>query len=189
MTKRLRASFLLFLILFISVLIVILPSIFTKGVSRIELKQNVDLELILDGSDDIELVFFGYSGCHTICAPRLQALAQWYVSLEEKEQKNITIKFLDLSVPQDKTLPDSFAKAFHEDFKGVFLNSNILKTYTKTFQVYFSSSLFDSTKIDHTAHLYLVKKDKQGKQLRFIYTAFPYDFKQMQLDIQELYHE
>jgi protein SCO1/2 len=99
------------------------------------------------------------------------------------------VKFLDLSVPQDRTLPDSFAKTFHPDFKGLFLDDNILRVYTKTFNVYFARSLIDETQMDHTTHLYLIKRDKEGKQLRYIYTAFPYDFAQIKSDIQGLIDE
>ena len=96
---------------------------------------------------------------------------------------------MDLSIPEEKNLPDDFAKAFHEKFEGVFLNKDIIRTYTKVFSVYFSTSMLDSSEVDHTAHLYLVKRGEKGKQLRFIYTAFPYDLKQIQSDIQELMNE
>lgn len=188
--KRYTPAFILiFLVLMTSVSIMIMPSFYTKGISRIELKQDLILELVCEDKQDIELVFFGYAGCMDICTPRLENLGKWYDTLSEQTKKHVRIKFLDLSVPHDRTLPDSFAKVFHPDFKGVFLDDDILRTYTKTFSVYFARSLIDDSQMDHTAHLYLVKKDEKGKQLRYIYTAFPYDFSQIQSDIQGLIHE
>ena len=189
MKKKITAFFLILLIFVLSTSIMILPSFFTKGMSRIELKQDLELELVLDGSHDTELVFFGYSGCLDICTPRLEKLSSWYSALPEKRRKKFTLRFMDISTPEDKNLPDSFAKAFHPDFKGVFLDNNILRVYTKAFNVYFSKALMDNTEMDHTAHLYLIKKGAHAKQLRFIYTAYPYDFKQIQSDIEELNHE
>ncbi len=189
MKKKTSALLLILTVLALSVLVTILPSFYTKGVSRVELKQDLDLELVLDKSHDIELVFFGYAGCADICTPRLQDLGRWYSTLPQKFQKRMTLKFLDLSTPEDKGVPDVFAKAFHQNFQGVFLDDHILRVYTKAFSVYFSPSLMDENEMDHTAHLYLLKRDKEGKELRFIYTAYPYDFRQIQSDIKALIRE
>lgn len=179
----------MFLVFFISVVIMILPSFSTKGVSRIPLNQDIELGLILDGNHHLELVFFGYAGCQDVCTPRLEKLGEWYRTLSVKMKERVRLKFFDLSIPKDKNLPDAFAKAFHESFKGVYLDAGILRIYTKAFNVYFSRSLIDETEMDHTSHLYLVKKDNRGKQLRFIYTAFPYDFEQIQFDLEEISNE
>lgn len=189
MRQNIIALALILLVLSTSVFIMIAPTFFTQGISRVELQQDLSLEHILDNNNDIELVFFGYSGCQRICTPRLENLAIWFKTLTQHTQKKVSIKFIDISVPQDPKLPDAFAKAFHESFSGVYLDPDILRVYTKAFNVYFSKSLLDETEMDHTAHLYLTKRDTKGKQLRFIYTAFPYDFLQIQSDIQEIIHE
>jgi len=189
MKQKLTASLLILLVLLVSVTVIILPTFFTKGVSRIELIQDLDLELILDKREEIELIFFGYAGCSNICTPRLEKLGQWYSHLPSEMQRHLGLKFLDISMREEKALPDSFAKAFHKDFEGVFLDKEITRVYTKAFNVYFSRSLLDDTEIDHTAHLYLVKRGANGKHLRFIYTAYPYDFEQIQSDIEELMNE
>jgi len=189
MKRYIPALVLIFLVLMTSVFIMIMPSFYTKGISRIELKQDLSLEHICEDKQAIELVFFGYAGCTDVCTPRLENLAQWYDTLSQETKEHVRVKFLDLSVPQDRTLPNTFAKAFHPDFKGVFLDDHILRVYTKTFSVYFSPSLMDDTRMEHTTNLYLVKRDDKKKQLRYIYTAFPYDFAQIQSDIQGLIYE
>jgi len=189
MKQKLTASLLILLVILVSISVVILPTFFTKGVSRVELKQDLELELILDNEHNIELIFFGYAGCRSVCTPRLEDLGKWYSTLPKDVQRHLGLKFLDISMRDEKELPDSFAKAFHEKFEGVFLDKDIIRVYTKAFSVYFSKSLIDDTEIDHTSHLYLVKRSTEGKQLRLIYTAYPYDFKQIKSDIQELIHE
>lgn len=189
MKKRVAASILILLAISISILIVTLPTFFAKELSRTELRQELELEHVLDGSQEIELLFFGYAGCSDICAPRLQAIGNWYSTLEQKMQERLSVKFLDLSIPEERGLPDTFAKAFHKAFTGVFLEQKELRLYTRAFSVYFSPSLLNEREIDHTTHLYLAKRDTKGKELRFIYSAYPYDFKQIQSDIKELIHE
>ena len=171
-----------------SVLIVILPTFFSNTTSRIELKESLSLERVLEKTD-IELLFFGYTGCLDICTPRLQDLATWYDKLPQKLQENITVSFIDLAVPKDKEVPTLFAQSFHPKFNAIFLPKNLLLTYTKALSVYFSPSLFNEGEIDHSAHLYVLAKGSKGKYLRFIYSAYPYDFKQITSDIKGLIHE
>jgi len=176
----------LFILVF-SGLIMILPSFFTKGVSRTEVKNAIDLPYILDTPKDIELLFFGYAGCINICTPRLESLSTWYTQF--KNRSRVGVRFIDISAPEDKTLPMEFAQAFNKEFIGVYLTPPQIREYTRPFQVYFSQSLMDSTEFDHTANLYLLKREGKRKVLRYIYTTYPFDFKQIDLDIKELLNE
>jgi protein SCO1/2 len=187
-TKITKVSLLLLVIL-VSVLIMTLPTFQTKELSRIVLSQQIDFDMLLDTKQDVELLFFGYAGCVDVCTPRLSDLGRWYASLPEKMRERVGLKFIDLSVPEQKDLPMDFAKAFHPDFQGIFLSESELRRYTKAFSVYFSSSLTQKSEFNHTAHLYLLKRDSRGKRLRFVYSAYPYDFQQIKSDIEELIHE
>lgn len=190
MKKKIIPVLLILAVISVSILIVIFPTFSNKGGSHIALKQDLNLERVLDDQQDVELVFFGYAGCIDVCSPRLEALGEWYATLPLATQEDIGVRFIDLSVPKDKSLPDTFAKAFHERFKGVFLEDSLLRQYSKAFMVYFSKSLTKDDEIDHSTHLYLVKRNTKGKKiLRYIYTAYPYDFTQIQSDIKELINE
>ena len=83
----------------------------------------------------------------------------------------------------------SFLIFFNKNFKGIYLEQNVLRDYTKVFSVFFSQSLIDKTEYDHTANLYLIKKDNNKKKIRYIYNAYPYDVKQIKIDIEELLNE
>mgnify|MGYP002631510245 CR=1 FL=1 len=179
----------LLLVVAVSMLIMIAPTFFTKGVSRVSLNKKIDLALIANGEKDIKILFFGYSGCVDVCTPRLYALDKFYKSLDEKTRERVGVEFLDVSTPEDKTLPDKFAKFFNKEFKGVYMDKSVLYDYTRAFDVYFAPGLMDETEYDHTSNVYLVKKTKDAKTLRYVYNAYPYDFKQMELDIKELMND
>ena len=189
MKQKVYASIIFSLIISISILVMIIPSFFTKGISRISLNQELHLPLILDDTKEIQLLFFGYTGCVNVCTPRLQELSAFYNILDAKTKAKVGVAFLDISAPEDKKHPDNFAKHFNKEFKGIFLTPETLREYTKAFRVYFSKSLTEKTEFDHSSNLYLVKKQDNTKNLRYIYTAHPFDFKQIKLDIEELLHE
>ncbi|NOQ30440.1 MAG: hypothetical protein GQ570_04875 [Helicobacteraceae bacterium] len=176
-------------VILISVAITILPTFFTTGISRVELKQEFDLPLVLNDKKEIKLIFFGYSGCIDICTPRLISIAKFYSSLSPELKQHVGVEFLDISTPEDKTLPTQFAQYFNSDFKGIYLPKDVLRNYTKIFSVYFSKSLLDETEYDHSSHLYIVKRTGDKKELRYIYNSYPFDFKQIKLDIEELLNE
>ena len=189
MKKKLYSGLILLLLVSVSILIMFAPSFFSKGVSRISINKTFDLELILNNTKNIELVFFGYSGCSDICTPRLFLINDLYASLNEKAKEQVGIIFLDISTPFDKELPQRFAAYFNKDFIGIHLNKKILRAYTKTFDVYFSKSLLDQTEYNHTSNLYLVKKTKGKKEIKYVYNSYPYDIKQIKNDIKELIYE
>ncbi|EDZ61926.1 conserved hypothetical protein [Sulfurimonas gotlandica GD1] len=119
----------------------------------------------------------------------MQDISTLYKSLNSETTKRVGLEFLDISTPDDETLPNRFANFFNEDFKGIYLDKNTLRDYTKVFSVYFSKSLMDKTEYDHTANLYLIKRSKNKKEIRYIYNSYPYNLHQIKLDIEELLHE
>jgi len=184
-----RGILMIFLVVLVSLMVVIIPTFFTKGISRVVLHKAIDLPLILNDEKDIKLLFFGYSGCADICTPRLSMIDKLYDLLSSESKRRVGVEFLDISVPVDEELPQRFASFFNKEFKGIYLTKDLLRKYTKAFDVYFSPSLMDKGGFDHTAHLYLLKRSKGSKELRYIYTAYPYDIEQIIKDIQELMNE
>ena len=189
MTAKLQSTSMIILVIVVSILIMIIPTFSTKGISRVILKKEVNLPLILNDDKDVKLLFFGYSGCSDICTPRLQSLNKFYEALDPEMKKEIGVEFLDISIPRDTELPSRFAKFFNPDFKGIYLDNTILREYTKLFDVYFSKSLMDSTEYDHTANIYIVKRSQNKKELRYVYSSYPYNFKQIDSDIRGLLNE
>jgi protein SCO1 len=189
MNQRLLGAILALFVVLSSVAVMLAPTVFTKGVSRIESKKSFELSHILSENRDVEIVFFGYSGCKDICSPRLESLGRFYNGADAELKKHFGLVFVDISSPEDKELPQRFAKYFHKDFRGVYLDKVVLREYTKAFDVFYAEQLMDSLEYDHTANLYIVKKENNMKEIRYVYTAYPYDFKQIQLDLEELVNE
>ncbi len=189
MKTKLQSTSMIVLVIVVSILIMIIPTFFTKGISRVILNKELNLPLILNDDKEVKLLFFGYSGCTDICTPRLYSLDKFYKTIDKNITSRVGVEFLDISVPHDNSLPSRFAKFFNPNFKGIYLSSDVLRKYTKEFDVFFSKSLIDETEYDHTANIYLVKKSKNKKELRYVYSSYPYDFKQINLDIEELLNE
>ncbi len=189
MKIKLQSASMIVLVVIVSVLIMIIPTFFTKGISRVTLNKEISLPLILDDDKEVKLLFFGYSGCTDICTPRLYAIDKFYQTLNADMKQKVGVEFLDISVPQDNELPSRFAEFFNPDFKGIYLPNDVLREYTKEFDVFFSQSLIDETEYDHTANIYIVKKSQNKKELRYVYNSYPYDFKQIRLDIRGLLNE
>jgi len=187
--NRLHSLSILFFVLLVSIAIMIIPTFFTKGISRVELHNKIVLPLVLDDKKDVKIIFFGYSGCTDICTPRLESLSHFYKDLNASVKQRVGVEFLDISVPYDKTLPMRFAQFFHKEFKGIYLSQTNLREYTRAFNIYFAQSLSDKTEYDHTTNIYLIKKSAQDKEIRYVYSSYPYDFKQIKKDIRELLNE
>lgn len=189
MQNKLHSTSILLLVVVVSILIMIIPTFLTKGISRVSLNKEFNLPLILNDEKDVKLLFFGYSGCTDICTPRLHSLNEFYKTIDKNITSRVGVEFLDISIPNDNTLPSRFTAFFNPNFKGIYLSNDILREYTKEFDVYFAQSLMDRAEYEHTANIYLVKRTENKKELRYIYSSYPYDFKQIRLDIEELLNE
>ena len=189
MKRKILGFFLLLFALLVAFGIMFAPTFFTKNVSRNVQNKSFDLEHILSGEKSLELIFFGYAGCRDICSLHLASLAGFYEKLPFEIQNSLDVRFIDISSPADVTLTQRFAEYFHKDFKGLYLEASSLREYTKLFGVFFARSMSEPTEFDHTAHLYLVSKKENQKQIRYVYTSYPYDFSQIQNDIEELLNE
>lgn len=186
MSRKIHSVILVSLALLTSIAVMIVPSYFTRGISRTEVNKKIDLPLLLNDDKKVKLVFFGYSGCQDICTPRLHSLSKFYNALDKETKKKFGVTFIDISNPLDKSLPSRFATYFNPDFKGLFLDKKSARLYARAFDVFFSKSLLDKHEYNHTSNLYLVTKKNRHKRIRYIYTAYPYDYKQIKSDIQRL---
>lgn len=125
------------------------------------------------------LIFFGYVGCMDVCTPRLHEIAA-IVNQYERQTYNhdLDVLFINIDTTTTTHQADTFAKAFHPNFIGVTLPKNELMKLTSMFNTYFSAGLRDKNEINHTQHLYLLRKDaNQNHYLRNIYIKVPYDHK------------
>ncbi len=120
------------------------------------------------------LLFFGYVGCADICTPRLSELSSIYKNLKQSDiqTKVLFINIIELS---DHELPDLFAKSFHEEFDGIYLEKQELEDLKREFDVYSTHALGNPEEINHTAFLYLLKRVGSKYFLNKIYTNTPFN--------------
>lgn len=168
------------IILVLSILSVILLAPFIGGIFLDKGYVTLDRELqstFLDSyAEKNILVFFGYVGCVDICTPRLSELSSEYEKLKEKDI-DVQVLFINLTKLEDHTLPDLFAKSFNKDFKGIYLPKDELKGIKKELNVYSAPRLGSSYEVDHTAYLFLFKKNDLKYNLNKIYTKIPFSLK------------
>lgn len=175
-----------FLILFSLLLIVAigLPQLYlSESVGRIDKEAVLKLDFLKDEDSPVVLVYFGYVGCETICTPSLQEIAEIYKSAESKDVKMYFINLINLD---DKDMPNRFAKHFHKEFIGLYLEPKELYDVVSTMNISYTKSLSDKNDLNHSGHLYLLKKENSSYTRKVIYVTRPFDKEMVIRDIQSL---
>lgn len=155
--------------------VVLLPFVSSYFSQKEYIKINREIKSTLFDSYNEKniLVFFGYVGCVDICTPRLEELSLIYEKLK-KAKIEAHVLFINLSKLEDPELADLFVKSFHKEFEGIYLNKSELNSLKREFNVYSAPSLGRSADLDHTAFLYLLKKNDFKYYLNKIYTKTPF---------------
>lgn len=183
-------------IFFFMVLILVIPVVqsmlfASDSAGKMVIDKKLDAPYLQGSNEDIMLVFFGYVGCSKVCTPILHELSKLYDSNEFKNNKgNVELVFVNLMPELESDQPDKFAKSFNPSFKGVYLNQKELMRIDRELGVFFSKSIKDTTEIDHSDNLYLVKKQKDGTLvLKSIYSMHPLKSDMLINDIAKLCKE
>ena len=191
MNKKIVLGVLLFVLLMIIVPLLqsFLFSAHTAG--KIEINQRINAPYLEDSDKELMLVFYGYVGCVKVCTPILQKLDDFYDSKEFVPYKrSVGLNFVNLMPELESHQPDSFAKSFNPQFIGRYLSHKELMNIDRTLGVFFSKNLSQPDEIDHSDHLYLIKREKNGTLiLKSIYTMHPLNRELLVHDISVLQEE
>ncbi len=173
-SKRTVASIFLGAV-FLIVLPVMLPILFVRETGGMLVIDRPVEAPYLDGiRNDWMLVYFGYVGCAKVCTPILSDLAGLYRKLShEGSDGGTSVVFVNLKEDVDPDQPAMFARAFHPGFEGVYLSGRQLMGIDRELAVFFSDSLSDPTEINHSDHLYLIRRSAGGYLLKRIYSTHP----------------
>lgn len=150
--------------------------LFAQGPSSsVVLERPIDAKYLNVGKKEYMLVFYGYVGCVKVCSPVLDNLNRFYSSdAFSKFEPFVDLIFVNLLPKVSQDQPDQFAKVFNANFIGVYLTEKELSGIDKELNVYFSKRIDDSFELDHSDHIYLIKREKDGKlTLINIYTTHP----------------
>lgn len=188
MNKRVVLAITFFIFLFIAVPII--QSLFfvhqTSG--KIVVNQPINAPYLRSNDKDFVLLFFGYVGCAKVCTPILHQLSDLYDSDEFTPVKSyVAFSFVNLMPESESNQPELFAKSFNQKFEGVYLTQKELMGVDREFSLFFSKSLSDDTEMDHSDHLYLLQRQKNGALLlKNIYTTHPLKKEMIIKDILQL---
>lgn len=166
----------------------ILSAVFSKQTQgKIEVNEHIEAPYLLGGSQELQLVFFGYVGCTKVCTPILQQLSSFYDSAPFASLKpHVGFTFVNLMPEVEPDQPQMFAESFNPAFRGVYLTQRQLMNIDRDFSVFFSKSISEAGEINHSDNVYLVHKEKSGKlQLINIYMTHPFKKEMLIEDILE----
>ncbi|MDA7816599.1 SCO family protein [Sulfurimonas sp.] len=156
---------------------------FTDSIGVIKVDKKIESKVFYDYDNDIIFVFFGYVGCTNICTPRLNEIVPIYKELK-KNSIDVKTIFINMKKFDDRSLPLQFAKAFHNEFTGLYMEDNELYSLQSEFNVVNVPSMVEDGEYNHTSFLFLLKKTHNGMYtLRRIYTYVPYDKETIVKDI------
>ena len=171
--------------LFVAILLFIsFGSNFYTNYGIIKMDKKLETTVFHDYDEEILLLFFGYAGCVDVCTPRMKEIANIYDKI--KNEKSIRPVFVNLIESQDWEIAQEFASIFHKDYKVLKISKNVLNKLKNEFDIYSVPSLSSKTDLDHTAFLFLLKKEKGDYYLKRIYINSPLNEEIILKDIREL---
>jgi len=191
MNKKITLAVLFFIFLLIAVPAIQSLFFAQQTTGKIIVDKNIDAPYLASSDKDLILVFFGYVGCVKVCSPILKQLSDFYDSAEFSPiQPLVSFSFVNLMPQLESNQPDLFAKSFNPKFKGIYLSQKELMGIDRQFSLFFSNSLRDKGEIDHSDHLYLLQRQKNGVLvLKNIYTTHTLNQKILIEDIRKIQKE
>lgn len=129
---------------------------------RYELRQDGFLN---DSINDIEILFFGFAGCTTVCPTSLGKIA----SVLESEQLNdgqyrVGGMFVEVKSKtedtQNSTYTDQYSRIFSSKIRGYTPNIKTYQQLASEFSIRLYESRDDAGRISHTDHFFILVRDK-----------------------------
>ena len=165
-------------------ILIAFPQFYSNDSSgRINKEIQLNFEFLNKEKSPTVMLFFGYVGCGDICSPALTEVGRIYNRVD-KDKTNVY--FLNVLDTTRKDTPQSYAKGFHKDFKGVYLDSEGINNVAAELNL--SIIKVNDQEVSHTGHLFVLRKDyvNKGYTLKYIYTTRPFNEKAIIADINVL---
>lgn len=182
--KKIIFGILLILITFSTLVITFIPSLYSNNsAGKIYKEVETNFNFLNNEKKTHVLLYFGYVGCTTICPPALNEISQIY---EKLDKNKFTVYFINLQINTPKENVDQFAKVFHKDFKGIYLNKKEISEIISKLNVRYLPSMIDNNEIDHSGFLHYLKKNNGNFFQKFIYTTRPFDIEYIIKDLESI---
>ncbi|PHM17412.1 MAG: hypothetical protein CJD30_06495 [Sulfuricurvum sp. PD_MW2] len=174
------------LITFMLSLLFVFPFLgtFFSGNSRGTAFENNTISpfFLQNENSHIVFVYFGYVGCAKICTPSLEEISSAYRNLKDVEPR-LKLYFVNLDPTQSSDGPDIFAKAFNEEFQGVYATQQQIEELSRAYNLAITGR---ENEMGHTSSLFMFVKRPSGYVLKNIYATHPYPIKQIMIDLQKV---
>lgn len=150
--------------------LLILPAVLVVGFSYSGTTHPIEEKLIendafLEGSaNDVEILFFGFAGCATVCPVSLGKMA----SVLESNQLNNTDKrvgglFVEVKSfrdeIQDSSFADLYSRAFSSQIRGYTPDLKTYQQLAEEFIIRLYESRGDAGQISHTDHFFILTRE------------------------------
>lgn len=145
----------------------------SENAGRTQKTIFLNLPFLENEKSELVLIYFGYVGCTSVCTPALQDLSGIYKELQSHRFKKIpSVWFINMTPEMGASEVQSWAEHFHKGFKSYAPRETELQNMVQALNVVYTQL---GMKADHTPYLYLLRKEKKGYELSFIYTSSPYN--------------
>lgn len=166
--KKILNVFIVFILIILSFMLIFLyPKMFSKT-SSVQVDKEIHSSTFQQLGKDFYLVFFGYVGCADVCTPRLYELSNIYKNLQKDD---IGVIFVNLKENIDNEIANSFAKSFNKNFIAIQPDKKELSILKDDFKVISINSILNDYDINHSAFLYLIKKENNSFKIKRIFTS------------------
>lgn len=138
-------------------------------------ERPINANYLYVGKKEYMLVFYGYVGCVKVCSPVLDNLNTFYSSdAFSKFEPSVDLIFVNLLPQLSPEQPDQYVKSFNPKFIGVYLTQQQIAGIDKELNLYLSNRADEAFELDHSDHVYLIKREKNGDLMLInTYTTHP----------------
>ncbi|NGP87504.1 SCO family protein [Fodinibius halophilus] len=159
--------------LFLLASLLLLPATLVIGFSYLgnahplENKTVAEPPFLSQSSNSIEVLFFGYVGCESICPTSLIKLAKVFKEIDQKYPDSKTgAVFVDIGEQVSADLSNRYSRQFSEDIRGVTLAKDDMKQVLRDFNVRLNKPNADKPTIFHTDHFFVLQQKQNEWKVR-----------------------
>ncbi|MTI87603.1 MAG: hypothetical protein FH748_06495 [Balneolaceae bacterium] len=145
--------------------ILFLPAALAVGFSFIgeghplESKSITQNQFLAQSKNQVEVVFFGYVGCASICPSSLVKVKEVLEKVEKENKESAAgAFFVDIDTESKGPSANEYSHLFSPKIRGINIEAQELEALTKDFGVRVNESFQNPGEIFHTDHFFVVHR-------------------------------
>lgn len=150
------------------VLLVGIPLLLAVGASYSNQSFNFDVvndHFLSDSQNDIEIVFFGFVGCASVCPTSLTMLGSLLDSQDRFiNNTRVGATFVDVNLSKSVSITqvESYSRLFSDKIRGINPDAELLEKLKKEFSLRVTNNRRSEDLITHTDHYFVLAKSSNG---------------------------